>query len=196
MYVKCMRELRAAMFAWYLIIIQSLTSIYECQALVGFPYFVSCPLIVYTLESAVYSLQKFPIKSLCHAHLNDMGKQLASLPPWAVEWWYITTKYHGVLRGSRKPDIVAIAECIAWEIRHFEGILPKGPYLPCVSMAGRALLAGYHRFMMHYTAIQVMSWGWNYTLWLLTCYMMTNLALAFTIIFCISKICEHNTSRN
>ena len=25
-----------------------------------------------------------------------------------------------------------------------EGILPKGPYLPWVSMAGRALLAGYH----------------------------------------------------
>ena len=29
----------------------------------------------------------------------------------------------------------------------FEGILPKGPYLPCVSMAGRALLAGYYRNM-------------------------------------------------
>ena len=29
----------------------------------------------------------------------------------------------------------------------FEGILPKGPYLPCLSMAGRALLAGYHRIM-------------------------------------------------
>ena len=31
---------------------------------------------------------------------------------------------------------------------YVEGILPKGPYLPCVSMvsmAGRALLAGYHR---------------------------------------------------
>ena len=27
----------------------------------------------------------------------------------------------------------------------YEGILPKGPYLPCASMAGRALLAGYHR---------------------------------------------------
>ena len=26
-----------------------------------------------------------------------------------------------------------------------EGILPKGPYLPCVSMAGGALLAGYPR---------------------------------------------------
>ena len=29
-----------------------------------------------------------------------------------------------------------------------EGILPKGPYLPCVSMAGRALLAGYLRSMV------------------------------------------------
>ena len=29
--------------------------------------------------------------------------------------------------------------------RNIEGILPKGPYLPCVSMAGRALLAGYPR---------------------------------------------------
>ena len=28
---------------------------------------------------------------------------------------------------------------------YYDGILPKGPYLPCVSMAGRALLAGYHR---------------------------------------------------
>ena len=28
-----------------------------------------------------------------------------------------------------------------------EGIQPKGPYLPCVSMAGRALLAGYSRNM-------------------------------------------------
>ena len=28
---------------------------------------------------------------------------------------------------------------------YIEGILPKGPYLPCVSMAGRALLTGYHR---------------------------------------------------
>ena len=30
---------------------------------------------------------------------------------------------------------------------HFEGILPKGPYPPCLRMADRALLAGYPRFM-------------------------------------------------
>ena len=29
---------------------------------------------------------------------------------------------------------------------HIKGILPKGPYLPRVSMAGRALLAGYRRY--------------------------------------------------
>ena len=33
----------------------------------------------------------------------------------------------------------------------FAGILPKGPYLPCVSMADRALLAGYHRFKLYLT---------------------------------------------
>ena len=35
-----------------------------------------------------------------------------------------------------------------WSVvhEHIEGILPKGPYLPCVSMAGRALLAGYPQY--------------------------------------------------
>ena len=38
----------------------------------------------------------------------------------------------------------------SWEstiVPVIEGILPKEPYLPCVSMAGRAILAGYHRDM-------------------------------------------------
>ena len=40
---------------------------------------------------------------------------------------------------------------ILWNACHFakayiEGILSKGPYLPCVSLAGRALLAGYPRY--------------------------------------------------
>ena len=29
---------------------------------------------------------------------------------------------------------------------HIDGILPKGPYPPCLRMAGRALLAGYHGY--------------------------------------------------
>ena len=37
--------------------------------------------------------------------------------------------------------------------RHIEGILPKGPYLPCVSVAGRALLAGYPRIIGSHCSI-------------------------------------------
>ena len=32
--------------------------------------------------------------------------------------------------------------------KHFEGILPKGPYPPCVSMVDRSLLAEYHPFRL------------------------------------------------
>ena len=35
-----------------------------------------------------------------------------------------------------------------------EGILPKGPYLPCVSMAGRALLAGYHQWVWDFPLLR------------------------------------------
>ena len=34
---------------------------------------------------------------------------------------------------------------ILWR-QYIVGILPKGPYLPCVNMTGRAPLAGYHRY--------------------------------------------------
>ena len=44
---------------------------------------------------------------------------------------------HGYLDSSRPGDV------------YIEGILPKRPYLPCVSMAGRALLAGYHRYVAY-----------------------------------------------
>ena len=49
------------------------------------------------------------------------------------------------LTRSRTPE----NEEIIWsEITpYIEGILPRGPYLPCVSMAGRALLAGYPRYI-------------------------------------------------
>ena len=50
-----------------------------------------------------------------------------------------------------KEDLLAIQHCLIEGapfvlFTHFKGILPKGPYLPCVSMAGRALFAGYPRF--------------------------------------------------
>ena len=49
---------------------------------------------------------------------------------------------------------------------YIEGILPKGPYLPCVSMAGRALLAGYRRHMVRLsnTNSNTNSNSWNQSL--------------------------------
>ena len=38
---------------------------------------------------------------------------------------------------------------------HIDGILPKEPYLPCVSMAGRAHLAGYPRYIKVFHVIHV-----------------------------------------
>ena len=46
------------------------------------------------------------------------------------------------------------------------GILPKGPYLPCLRMADRALLAGYHRFE-HCGLVHLIPelWWWNSFPW-------------------------------
>ena len=44
------------------------------------------------------------------------------------------------------PNLITDASGIS--VHYIEGILPKGPYLPCLSMAGRALLAGYHRYIL------------------------------------------------
>ena len=47
------------------------------------------------------------------------------------------------------------------------GILQKGPYLPCVSMAGRALLAGYHRYVreIHQSPVVSLTKGQLCGLW-------------------------------
>ena len=45
----------------------------------------------------------------------------------------------------------------------FRGFLPKGPYLPCASMAGRALLAGYPWFFLHIYGCVHYNWR---SLWL------------------------------
>ena len=59
---------------------------------------------------------------------------------------FITCKGHDEAHNLFEMDEVVYWPC-HWSAVHFEGILPKGPYLPCVSMAGRALLAGYPRFV-------------------------------------------------
>ena len=49
---------------------------------------------------------------------------------------------YNLSRGSLRSTLLGWYEQNV--ITYKEGILPKGPYLPCVSMAGRAMLAGYY----------------------------------------------------
>ena len=46
---------------------------------------------------------------------------------------------------------------------HLDGILPKGPYPPCLRMADRALLAGYPRPM-------VLQWPWHWIVYEKRCH--------------------------
>ena len=67
--------------------------------------------------------------------------------------WMLHTKCTGstvviwklCINWLQRRQIAAVIQGLA-KLRpsqeHIEGIMPKGPYLPCVSMAGRALFAG------------------------------------------------------
>ena len=59
-----------------------------------------------------------------------------------------TNPDHMIIPTERPPDVSSTKVYIikyVTDVLHIEGILPKGPYLPCVSMAGSALLVGYHQ---------------------------------------------------
>ena len=72
----------------------------------------------------------------CHfGNVND------TLLVW--NWW--TSRALATARNER--NIICHFAYFSWTILYLDGILPKGPYLPCVSMAGRALFAGYLRPM-------------------------------------------------
>ena len=67
---------------------------------------------------------------------------MLSLLPWCVlTGCIIRIKWCWSLEMSKKINCASSSR-----IRHIEGILPKGLHLPCISMAGRALLAGYPRY--------------------------------------------------
>ena len=62
---------------------------------------------------------------------------------------WLLTMYPCWQKGApaRNELLLSLTPADTYWYLYIEGILPKGSYLPCVSMAGRALLAGYHRYM-------------------------------------------------
>ena len=88
-------------------------------------------------------------------HLGYMHKQLNVLPGLKAVCSYCaisrgnTTKALSSIccfHGLNALELCATTKYVSCLNRHIEGILPEGPYLPCVSMAGMSLLAGYHLY--------------------------------------------------
>ena len=86
---------------------------------------------------------------------------------------------------------------------HFDGILPKGPYPPCLCMADRALLAGYPWFPVHLQILLLLVWVYAtfaveyiYVYWLpsfVIWYFLTNEKL---ILGEVMALCCQATSHN
>ena len=94
--------------------------------------------------------------------MESLPTEFAIQPVAAMMWfnitWYSIQHYRdwgrSYIRGQthkRHPIRQYHNGISLYFCSHIEGILPKGPYLPCISMAGRALLAGYHQYLV---------WSW------------------------------------
>ena len=75
--------------------------------------------------------------SYCHLFEDQTHLQMPDL----MSCWDLITWL-----SARIVAPTMIADNMPFWLDNIEGILPKGPYLPCVSMTGRALLAGYHQY--------------------------------------------------
>ena len=78
----------------------------------------------------------------------DMGclfyvQALINVMPQSLQW---CMNYHGLLH-----HVIMTLHCIVLQLinkLYFDGILPKGPYPPCLRMADKALLAGHPWFVL------------------------------------------------
>ena len=63
-------------------------------------------------------------------------------------WFIITFDCLDLITTAKKSK--------TYSVGYNEGILPKGPYPPCLRMAGRVLLAGYPRYVYVCVCVQVL----------------------------------------
>ena len=78
----------------------------------------------------------FPIISWMLLH--DKGQKLMDMPLHLIRHCNCT----------KSAPINGLVSLQHWLFGHIKGILPKGPYPPCLHMADRALLAGYHQHQL------------------------------------------------
>ena len=68
----------------------------------------------------------------------DYMNLASSLYQGVSDWHLHATEYTCMFSASRLLIVMYLS---------VEGILPKGPYLPCLRMADRAILVGYPRYL-------------------------------------------------
>ena len=102
-------------------------------------------IIVVVRQAAFAGIPLEQIPRLIHQNLyvrhSGLSVELGNQQPCR---WQHTQSEWGMLMGTY------LLHRLPMRVAYFEGILPKGPYLPCVSMAGRALLAGYHQIYIFF----------------------------------------------
>ena len=67
--------------------------------------------------------------------------------PLDLQWFHRTFNNKNIPASAMIQYIYIYIYIYIYREREREGILPKGPYPPCLRMADRALLAGYPRYM-------------------------------------------------
>ena len=92
----------------------------------------------------------------------DTGNMTASVPlsdPYKISHLF---GRHNLSCGDTCAIWIWFSGPVRWIGKaEFEGILKKGPYLPCVSMAGGALLAGYPQNVLNKEMNKQPEWGFR-----------------------------------
>ena len=117
---------------WIRALVLSAKLLPKCPA-INYPMLTDCPWHHYE-ENLKHPVQTFPIPKII------LGKTSAKL----LEIHQSTNnyqKYSYQLTSILKTTTTHMLNCF----KEIDGILPKGPYPPCLRMADRALLSGYPR---------------------------------------------------
>ena len=102
-----------------------------------FTWHISSPYTSDTLETYYVHSTKLHVMLLDHwSPWGSKGTKHASYIKSYSGKWYVLISKLNFNNFIRDPTT---------RLKHINGILPKGPYLPCLRLADRALLAGYHR---------------------------------------------------
>ena len=113
-------------------------------------------------------------------------------PLYTAIWYCVTLRS---VQDSDKMTFILLKSTNHHDRVYIEGILPKGPYPPCLRMADRALLAGYPR---HETVYLVHTDGRSHhyanVIMIVMASQITSLAIVYSIVYSDADQRKHQSS--